>query len=90
MGLYTLLGSKFSDNSEKQYCLHFRVSSEIYTLLHLIFCVIAVISPQCMPVPNRPLKLYFHKYQKDFSGDKVKEVEMCGVCGMHGVEKKYA
>jgi hypothetical protein len=43
-----------------------------------------------MPVPNRPQKLYFHKYEKDFSGDKVKEDEMCGVCGMHGVEKKCA
>jgi len=41
-----------------------------------------------MPAPNRPQKLYFHKYQKDFSGHIVEEDEMYGVCGMHGEEKK--
>jgi hypothetical protein len=25
--------------SEKEYCFHFRVSSEMYVFLHLIFCV---------------------------------------------------
>jgi hypothetical protein len=61
-------------------------------LLQLIFCVIAIISAQCMPVPNRPQKLYQHtgKYQKDFSGDQVKKDEMCGVCGMHEILKKCA
>jgi hypothetical protein len=39
-----------------------------------------------MPVPNRPQKLYFHKYQRFFSGDIVKQGEMYGVCGMHELE----
>jgi len=68
-----------------------RVSFEIYVLLPLIFCVIATISPWRMPVCNRPQKLYFHKHQKNFfQVIRVKEDEMCGVCCMHGVEKKYA
>ena len=78
--------------------LHFRKKSTVSTsgyvlkfmLLHLIFCVITIISPQYMHVPNRPPKLYFLKYHKDFSRDQVKVYEICGVCGMHGVEKKCA
>jgi hypothetical protein len=60
----------------------------MYVLFHLIFVLFAIISPQCMTVPNRPQKLYFLKYHMDYSGDQIKEDEMCVVRGMHGIEKK--